>query len=59
MQWILMLPLQFFVSPPCGQDQHYDVVDQDQANRKQERPKHRLPKVKLLVLVQSCKPATT
>lgn len=40
-----------------GQDQQDDVVDQNQADREQEGPEHRLPVVEAFLLVQSRQPA--
>lgn len=56
----MLLPPQVGVCPACrqrGQEQQYDVVDQDQTDWKEETPKHRLPKVELFGLIQSCEPA--
>lgn len=55
-----VVPAQFGVCPASRQrdeNQQDDVVDQDQTDRKEESPEHRLPKVKLFGLIQSCQPA--
>lgn len=41
-----------------GENQQDDIVNQDQTDRKKESPKHWLPKVELLLLIQRCQPTT-
>lgn len=55
-----MSPSEFAVDPARGQrdeNQQNGVVDQDQSERQEETPEHRLPKVKVFVLIQSSQPA--